>query len=306
MPINFGRTAFLLVFLTVILLAMGAAVGGEMGVAIAFMIALVVNGFSYWKSDMIVLRMQGAVQVDAATGGELYAIVTHLAERAALPMPRVYLIKTPQPNAFATGRDPDHAAICASTGLLERLTSEEVAGVLAHELAHVKNRDTLTMTMAATIGGAISMISQYLQVSALFGRRGGGSGVLSWVGALAAMLIAPFAAMLAQMAISRSREYAADRLGAQICGHPDWLASALLKIDAAVKAGVANPNAEAHPAHAHLFIVNPLAGRSGDSWFTTHPAIANRIAELKKLAQEMAVAPSSSTSKPWGDRHRPA
>jgi heat shock protein HtpX len=245
------------------------------------------NGFSYWKSDTIVLRMQGAEQVNAANGGELYRTVEALAQRADLPMPKVYILKIPQPNAFATGRDPEHAAICASTGLLERLTAQEVAGVLAHELAHVKNRDTLTMTMAATIGGAISMLSQYLQVSALFGRRGGGA--LGWIASLGAMLVAPFAAMLAQMAISRSREYAADRLGAEICGNPDWLASALVKIDAAVRAGVTNPHAEAHPAHAHLFVVNPLVGRSGDSWFATHPNIQNRIAELKKLAQEMAM-----------------
>jgi heat shock protein HtpX len=289
MPINFGRTAFLLIFLTIILLAMGAAIGGETGVAIAFMIALALNGFSYWKSDAIVLRMQGAEQVNASNGGELYRIVEVLAERAQLPMPKVYILKIPQPNAFATGRDPEHAAICASTGLLERLTSEEVAGVLAHELAHVKNRDTLTMTMAATIGGAISMLSQYLQVSALFGRRSGGAGALGWIASLGTMLVAPFAAMLAQMAISRSREYAADRLGAEICGNPDWLASALVKIDAAVRAGVANPNVEAHPAHAHMFVVNPLVKRSGDSWFATHPNIQNRIAELKKLAQEMAM-----------------
>ena len=286
MPMNFGRTAFLLVVLTVILLAMGAAIGGETGVLIAFVIALIMNGFSYWKSDAIVLRMQGAERVDENTGGELYSIVKQLAHNAELPMPKVYILKTPQPNAFATGRNPENSAICASTGLLERLTREEVSGVLAHELAHVKNRDTLTMTIAATIGGAISMISQYLQISALFGRRGTGS--LGWLGWLAAMLLAPFAAMLAQMAISRSREYAADKLGAEICGHPDWLASALVKIDAAVRAGVSNPNAEAHPAHAHLFIVNPLTGRTTDSWFSTHPNIQNRIALLRKLAQEIA------------------
>jgi heat shock protein HtpX len=287
MPINFGRTAFLIVALTAILLAMGAALGGETGVLIAFVIALAMNGFSYWKSDSIVLRMQGAERVDETTGGQLYAIVKQLAHNAQLPMPKVYILKTPQPNAFATGRNADHAAICASTGLLERLTPEEVSGVLAHELAHVKNHDTLTMTIAATIGGAISMISQYLQISALFGRR---SGPLGWIGSLAAMLLAPFVAMLAQMAISRSREYAADKLGAEICGHPDWLASALVKIDAAVRAGVSNPNAETHPAHAHLFIVNPLTGRASDSWFSTHPSIQNRVALLQKLAQEMAAA----------------
>jgi heat shock protein HtpX len=300
MPINFGRTAFLLVVLTVILLAMGAALGGESGVAIAFAIALVMNGISYWKSDAIVLRMQGAEQVNEANGGQLYAIVKQLTINAQLPMPKVYIIKTAQPNAFATGRDPEHAAICASTGLLERLTAQEVAGVLAHELAHVKNRDTLTMTIAATFGGAISMLSQYLQINALFGRRGGGP--FGWVGMFAAMLIAPFAAMLAQMAISRSREYAADRLGAEICGHPDWLASALVKIDAAVRAGARNPNAEAHPAAAHLFIVNPLTGRRPDSWFSTHPSIENRVARLQELAQEMAVAQASGRTL----AHRPA
>lgn len=288
MPMNFAKTALLLTVLTAIFVAMGGFVGGEMGLVIAFLLALVMNGVAFWKSDQIVLRMQGAQEVDASKGGEFYAIVGDLAARAGLPMPKVYLMVNQQPNAFATGRNPAHAAVCASTGLLSILTREEVAGVLAHELSHIKNRDTLTMTVAATIGGAISMLAQWLQVSAFFGgnRNNNRHGRIA---TFAAMLIAPFAAMLVQMAISRSREYQADRLGAKLCGHPAWLASALSKIHAAVQQ-IPNPAIEQMPAFAHLFIVNPLTGRGMDSLFTTHPSTENRIAELEKLAVEMGVA----------------
>ena len=204
MPLNYLKTALLLAALTAIFIALGGFVGGESGLAVAFVLALAMNVFAYWKSDTMVLRMHGAGEVDPQTGGQFYAIVRGLAGRAELPMPRVYIMQNPQPNAFATGRSPKHAAVCASTGLLEMLTPREVTGVIAHELSHVKNRDTLTMTVAATIGGAISMIANWLQISALFGNRSGKGRLATF----AAMLIAPFAAMLVQMAISRSRERA--------------------------------------------------------------------------------------------------
>lgn len=294
MPMNFTKTALLLAVLTAIFAAMGGFVGGEAGLIVAFLAALVMNGFAFWKSDKIVLRMQGAQEVDAGAGGEFYAIVRDLAARAELPMPKVYIMHNPQPNAFATGRNPQNAAVCASTGLLDLLSREEVAGVMAHELSHIKNRDTLTMTVAATIGGAISMLAQWLQVSAIFGGNRGNNqhGRLA---TFAAMLIAPFAAMLVQMAISRSREYQADRMGAMMCGNPAWLASALAKIHEAVRR-VPNPRVEQAPALAHLFIVNPLTGRGMDSIFTTHPSTENRIAELEKLAAEMGVAFEPVTS----------
>ena len=220
MPMNFARTGLLLAVLTGILVAMGGVIGGQAGMVIALVVAAGINLFSYWRSDSMVLSMYGAEEVDANSGGEYYRIVQDLAQRAGLPMPRVYVMHNPQPNAFATGRNPDHAAVCASTGLLEMLSPEEISGVLAHELAHVKNYDTLTMAVAATIGGAISMLAQYLQFGALFGGHRENNNGIGWIGALVAMIVAPLAAMLVQMAISRSREYQADRLGAMICGQP--------------------------------------------------------------------------------------
>jgi heat shock protein HtpX len=284
---NYMKTGLLLAFLMAIFLAMGSLIGGQTGLVVAFVLALGMNLFSLWKSDRIVLRMHGAQEVDEASAPAYYGLVRELARRAELPMPKVYVMHNPQPNAFATGRSPTSSAVCASTGLLEMLSQEELAGVMAHELAHIKNRDTLTMTMAATIGGAISMIAQWMQFSVLFGRgdnRSGGSRILQF----AAMLLAPFAAMIVQMAISRSREYQADRLGAMICGNPIWLASALYKIQGHARQ-IVNPSAEAVPATAHLFIINPLSGRGFDNWFSTHPATENRIAELQKLAEEMGI-----------------
>jgi heat shock protein HtpX len=308
MPMNFTKTALLLAVLTAIMLAVGGAVGGPMGIAVAFVFALVTNIVSFWKSDAIVLRMFRAHEVDEASQPGLFAIVRELARRAELPMPRVYIMDTPQPNAFATGRSPDHAAICASTGLLQALTKEEIAGVLAHELAHVKNRDTLTMSVAATIGGAVSMFAQYLQFGMLFGGRNNRSG--GFLGTLFAALVAPIAATMVQMAISRSREYQADRMGAMITGNPLWLASALRKINVLARQ-IPNEQAEAIPAAAHLFIINPLNGRGLDNLFSTHPDAANRIAELEELAREMGVtsanasfdtggrAGRASSSGPW-------
>jgi heat shock protein HtpX len=244
------------------------------------------NAVSLWKSDTMVLKMFGAREVDEHTAPGYVSLVRQLAEKAELPMPRVYVIDNPQPNAFATGRSPSRAAVAASTGLLDTLSREELAGVMAHELAHIKNRDTLTMGVAATIGGAISMFAQYLQFGMLFGGNrdnGGGPGFLA---TLVAMLVAPFAAMLVQMAISRSREYQADRMGGMICGNPMWLASALVKIHNAVRR-TPNWQAERVPAAAHVFIINPLNGHGVDNLFSTHPNVENRIRALKELAIEM-------------------
>ena len=249
---NYARTALLLALLTAIFVALGAAVGGKTGLVFAFAMALVMNAVSLWKSDTVVLRMFKAQEIDEASAPDLFAIVRDLARRAELPMPRVYIMDNPQPNAFATGRSPSHAALCASTGLLETLDRQELSGVLAHELAHVKNRDTLTMAVAATIGGAVSMFAQYLQFGLIFGGgRGNDRGGLGMIGTLAAVILAPMAAGLVQMAISRSREYQADRMGAMICGNPLWLASALRKIDSSARR-IQNDDAEAIPAAAHM------------------------------------------------------
>ena len=289
MPMNYAKTALLLAMLTAIFVAVGAAVGGRSGLVLAFGLALVMNVVSLWKSDTVVLKMFKAQEVDDTTAPEYVGLVRELARRAELPMPRVYVMNTPQPNAFATGRSPDRAAVCASTGLLEALNREELAGVLAHELAHIKNRDTLTMALAATIGGAVSMFAQYLQLGMLFGgARSDDRGGLGLLGTLFAMIVAPMAAMLVQMAISRSREYQADRMGAMIAGNPLWLVSALQKISVLAKQ-YQNPRAEMFPAAAHVFIFNPLSGRGVDSWFSTHPNPENRIAELVEMAREMGI-----------------
>ncbi|MEQ1716875.1 MAG: zinc metalloprotease HtpX [Hyphomicrobium sp.] len=286
---NYAKTALLLAALTAILVAVGAAVGGRSGLVFAFIVALVMNLVSLWKSDTMVLKMFKAQEVNDQTAPDLVGLVRELAARAELPMPRVYIMNTPQPNAFATGRSPSRAAVCASTGLLEALNREELSGVLAHELAHIKNRDTLTMAVAATIGGAVSMFAQYLQFGVLFGGGRNGDRGLGWIGTLFAMIVAPLAAMMVQMAISRSREYQADRMGAMISGNPLWLASALKKISVLARK-VPNASAEAYPAAAHVFIVNPLSGRGIDSFFSTHPNPENRIAELEALAREMGVS----------------
>jgi heat shock protein HtpX len=246
--------------------------------------------FSLWNSDKMVLRMFGAQEVDERTAPEYYGLVRDLAAKAELPMPRVYVMNSPQPNAFATGRSPSHSAVAASTGLLDALNKEEVAGVIAHELSHIKNRDTLTMTVAATIGGAISMLAQYLQFGMLFGGHRDDRSGIGWIGALLAMLVAPFAAMLVQMAISRSREYGADRMGALIAGNPLWLASALAKIQNAAHQ-IPNEEAEQVPATAHMFIINPLTGQGMDNLFSTHPNTGTRIAALEALAREMGPLP---------------
>lgn len=275
---NYIRTGMLLAAMTALFMGIGFMIGGQSGMLIALVIAAGMNLFSYWNADKMVLRMHHAQEVDERSAPQYYGIVRRLAQNAGLPMPKVYVIDNPQPNAFATGRNPQNAAVAATTGLLNSLTPEEVAGVMAHELAHVKNHDTLIMTITATIAGAISMLANF---AFFFGR--GRDNPLGIVGVLLMMIVAPMAAMVVQMAISRTREYAADRMGAQICGEPMWLASALSKIAGGVQR-VHNPDAEANPATAHMFIMNPLSGERMDNLFSTHPNTENRISELRKLS----------------------
>ncbi|MGE0658147.1 MAG: zinc metalloprotease HtpX [Reyranellaceae bacterium] len=291
---NHFRTFLLIAAMTGLFLAVGYLIGGQAGMLIAFGLAAAMNLFAYWNSDKMVLRMYGARQVDRASAPQLYGIVEQLAQRAGLPMPRVYVIDNDQPNAFATGRNPQNAAVAATTGLLRKLSAEEVAGVMAHELAHVKNRDTLTMTITATLAGAISMLANF---ALFFGGNRDNNNPLGIVGALALMILAPLGAMLVQMAISRSREYEADRIGAEISGQPLWLASALGNLHNAAHA-IPNEAAERNPATAHLFIVNPLHGRGADNLFSTHPSMENRIARLRAMAGQ-GVA-NVARRGPWG------
>lgn len=284
---NTMRTAMLLALMTALFMGVGYLIGGSGGMMIAFFIAAGMNLFSYWNADKMVLRMHHAVEVDERNAPEYYGIVRELAERAGLPMPKVYIINNPQPNAFATGRNPQNAAVAATTGLLERLTPEEVAGVMAHELAHVQNRDTLTMTITATLAGAISMLGNF---AFFMGGNRENNNPLGLIGVLVAIIVAPLAAMIVQMAISRTREYSADRRGAEICGQPLWLASALDKIARGAKA-IHNQDAERNPATAHMFIINPLSGERMDNLFSTHPNTDNRIAALEAMHNEFRSEP---------------
>ncbi len=282
---NIVRTAMLLAAMTALFMGVGLLIGGKGGMMIALLVAIAMNFFSYWNSDRMVLSMYGAKEVDERSAPEYYGIVRDLAKRAGLPMPRVYVINSDQPNAFATGRNPQNAAVAASTGLLQALSYEEVAGVMAHELAHIQNRDTLTMTLTATIAGAISMLANFAMFFGGSGNRENNN-PLGFIGVLIAMIVAPFAAMLVQMVISRTREYSADKRGAEICGNPLWLASALKKI--AIAAGrIPNEAAEHNPATAHMFIINPLSGERMDNLFSTHPNTENRIAALEEMARGM-------------------
>ncbi|MCL8381402.1 MULTISPECIES: zinc metalloprotease HtpX [Xanthobacter] len=302
---NHLKTAILLAGMTALFMAVGFALGGRGGMMIAFVVAAGMNLFSYWNADKMVLRMYGAREVDDRTAPEFVGMVRELARRADLPMPRVFIMDNPQPNAFATGRNPQNAAVAATTGLLQTLTPEEVAGVMAHELAHIKHYDTLTMTITATIAGAISMLANF---GLLFG--GGNrenNNPFGFIGTILMVVLAPMAAMLVQMAISRSREYEADRGGAEILGRPMALASALAKISGEAHQ-VPNYEAEANPATAHMFIINPLSGARMDNLFSTHPAVENRIAALRDLSQRMggggftapASAPAQPRRGPWG------
>lgn len=283
---NILRTAMLLAFMTALFMGVGLLIGGKGGMMIALLVAIAMNFFSYWNSDKMVLSMYGAKEVDERSAPEYYGIVRDLAKRAGLPMPRVFVINSEQPNAFATGRNPQNAAVAASTGLLQALSYEEVAGVMAHELAHIQNRDTLTMTLTATIAGAISMLANFAMFFGGSGNRENNN-PLGFIGILIAMIVAPFAAMLVQMAISRTREYSADKRGAEICGNPLWLASALKKI--VMAAGrIPNDAAEHNPATAHMFIINPLSGERMDNLFSTHPNTENRIAALQGIGPRHA------------------
>ena len=299
------RTGILIAAMTALFGVIGLLIGGKAGMMIALVVAAGMNLFSYWNADKIVLKMYNARQVEpaSATGRvrRFAELTSELAHRAGLPQPNIYVIENEQPNAFATGRNPDNAAVAATTGLLDSLSDEEIAGVMAHELAHVKNRDTLTMTVTATLAGAISMLANF----AFFfggGRERGGI-----IGAIAIMIFAPLAASLVQMAISRTREYEADRIGAEICGQPLWLASALAKISNGV-AKVPNATAERFPASGQMMIINPLSGRGADNLFSTHPGTQNRIDRLVELARSMGQTPAYSDDAatvsprrgPWG------
>jgi heat shock protein HtpX len=298
---SYFRTAILLAGLTGLFMGVGYLIGGASGAMIALVVAAAMNLFAYWNSDRMVLSMHGAQEVDARTAPDLFNLVAELARNAELPMPRVFIMHEDQPNAFATGRNPQNAAVAVTTGLMNHLSREELAGVIAHELAHIKHHDTLLMTITATIAGAISMIAQF---GMFFGgnRDNHGPGI---IGSIAMMILAPIAAMLVQMAISRTREYAADDMGARICGQPMWLASALAKIENAAHQ-IPNPQAERNPATAHMFIINPLSGQGMDNLFATHPSTENRVAALRQLAGQIgggrgfaSAAPHAAPRGPW-------
>jgi heat shock protein HtpX len=306
---NIMRTGILLAGLTALFLALGYLIGREAGMFIALAVSVGMNAFAYWNADKMVLSMHGARQVSRADAPEFHDMIERLAGRAGLPMPKVFIMNNPQPNAFATGRNPQNAAVAATTGLLSSLSRDEIEGVMAHELAHIRNRDTLIMTVTATIAGAIAMLGNF---AFLFGGRDRNN-PLGPIGTIAMIILAPLAAMLVQMAISRTREYSADRGGAEISGKPMALASALQRISGAAHR-IDNPTAEANPATAHMFIINPLSGARMDNLFSTHPATENRIAALSAIAQEMGAGasadepaqpgpwsrPTSSSRGPWG------
>ncbi|WEJ33150.1 zinc metalloprotease HtpX [Devosia sp. SD17-2] len=280
---NTFRTFVLLAAMTALFMVVGYFLGGTGGMMMALVFAAGTNLFAFWNSDKMVLRMQNAVPVERSRVPELYDMVDTLSRRAGIPTPAVYVIQSDQPNAFATGRDPNNAAVAVSTGLLRTLDTREVAGVVAHELAHIKSRDTLTMTVTATLAGAISALAQF---GLFFGGGNNRDNPLGGIGALLMVFLAPLAAMIVQMAVSRTREYEADKLGAEIANDPIGLASALNKIATYAKREV-NIGAERNPAMAHMYIINPLSGARMDNLFSTHPDTGNRIEALRRLAAEM-------------------
>lgn len=292
---NVAKTALLLAGMTALFMAVGFVIGGSTGIVIAFVIAALMNAWSWWNSGNAVLRMYNAREVDQSSAPDLWSMTEAMCARAGMPMPRLYVIHDDQPNAFATGRDPSNAAVAVNTGLLAMLTPEEVAGVVAHELAHIKNRDTLIMTVTATIAGAISMLANFASFAPRDGRG------VSPLAGLAIMILAPLAAMIVQMMISRTREYAADKAGGEICGNPIWLASALGKISGHAQA-IPNWQAERNPATAHMFIINPLSGARADRLFSTHPNAENRIAALLEQANAMGIGAPRAVGgfSPWG------
>ncbi len=291
---NLFKTGLLMAGLTALLMAFGFVIGRETGMLMALVFAIGTNLFTYWNADKMVLRMNGARQIERGDAPEFYTMIERLAARAQLPLPKVYLMEQDQPNAFATGRNPENSAVAATTGLIRHLSLDEIEGVMAHELAHVKNRDTLIMAVAATIAGAISMLANF----GMFMPRDRDSHG-NMFSTLAMMILAPMAAMIVQMAVSRTREYAADRTGAEISGKPLALASALQRIEATAR-GIPNDAVEANPAMAHVFIINPLHGGFRDNLFSTHPATENRVAELEKLASEMPQQTRPAATGPWG------
>lgn len=286
------RTFILMAAMTALFMGLGGLMGGTGGALIALVIAGGMNLMGYWNSDKAVLSMTGAREVTVQSAPDLVRMVHALADRAGMPHPKVYIIETDQPNAFATGRNPENAAVAATTGLLRSLSPPEIAGVMAHELAHIQHRDTLTMTITATMAGAIAMLANFGMFFGGSRDRPGGM-----IGTIALMILAPLAAGLVQMAISRAREYEADRLGAEICGDPAALASALQKIEAMAR-GRINQTAERNPALAHMFIINPLNGRGADNLFSTHPATTNRVAALMAMAPAAPRAPQAGATLP--------
>jgi len=278
---NWVKTAMLMAAITALFVVIGGVIGGSKGMMLALIIALGMNFFSYWFSDKLVLRMYNAQEVDETTAPQFYRMVRELAARAQLPMPRVYLINEDAPNAFATGRNPEHAAVAATTGILRVLSERELRGVMAHELAHVKHRDILISTVSATMAGAISALANFAM---FFGGRDDEGRPSNPIASIAVAILAPIAGALIQMAISRAREFEADRGGAQISGDPQALASALEKIHA-YASGVPFPTAEAHPATAQMMIMNPLSGGTIANLFSTHPATEERVARLMEMAR---------------------
>lgn len=277
---NTVKTLFLLVTLTLILVWAGASLGGKQGMTVALIFALGMNFFAYWFSDKIVLRMYGARKVTESEAPELYGIVRRLAQKAEMPMPKVYIMEQEQPNAFATGRNPKHASVAVTTGIMRILSHEELQGVIGHELAHIKHRDILIGTIAATIAGAISYLAQMAQWAMIFGHRGDDEQGGNPLAALAMMIVGPIAALIVQMAISRSREYAADEGGARLAGNPRYLSGALRKLNWASQ----KIPMEANPATSHMFIVNPLSGGGLLKLFSTHPPIEERITRLDSMS----------------------
>jgi heat shock protein HtpX len=280
---NLMKTAMLMAAITALFMALGSMLGGQQGMMIALIVALGMNFFSYWFSDKMVLKMYNAQEVDESSAPQFYRMVRELAQQAQLPMPKVYLINEDAPNAFATGRNPEHAAVAATTGILQVLSEREMRGVMAHELAHVKHRDILISTVSATMAGAISMLANFAMV---FGGRNSEGRPANPIVGMLVMLLAPLAASLIQMAISRAREFEADRGGAEISGDPQALASALQKIQRYAQ-GIPMQAAERHPETAQMMIMNPLSGGGLRGLFSTHPATEERVAKLLALAQQM-------------------
>lgn len=284
--LNMLKTGLLLTGLTLILVWIGNLLGGQTGIIVALVFAAIMNLGSYWFSDRLVIAMTGAQPLSEQEAPQLYQMLREMTHRANMPMPRLYLIPEMQPNAFATGRDPQRGVVAVTQGLLQRMNYDEVKGVIAHELAHIKNRDTLIMAVAATIAGAISALAQmFYYTTLLFGSRDERGG--NPLAALALVIVAPIAAMIVQMAISRAREYEADKVGAEIAGTPLGLASALRKLEAAA---LRIPNEHAQPATAHMYIVNPLSGGGLMALFSTHPPVAERVRRLEAMARGVRIA----------------